>query len=279
MNKITFTLALLALIQVNNASADDQPLSFGVVSQRSPLLTAQYWNPILRYVSAKSGVPLELKLGRTGDETSAMVGRGEFDFVYTNHNFAPRNDAIGYKVMARPIEATIRGQIVVLASSPIRSLSQLLGKDVVFPSKSAVVGYHVPMDALLRAGIDINPLFAGNQEGAMGQLKAGRAIAAGVNSQVMRDFAERERFEYRVLWSSEEYLNIPISVHPSVPKQKAEAVRDTLVQMSNDPEGQKVLAASAELVKQDPPFGFLKAEDAEYDNLRRFHRESLVKGE
>ena len=135
------------------------------------------------------------------------------------------------------------------------------------------------MNALLRAGIEINPQFAGNQEGAMGQLKAGRVNAAGVNSQVMRDFAERENFEYRVLWSSEGYLNIPISVHPSVPKQMATAVRDALVQMGNDPEGQKVLAESAALVKQDPPFGFVKAEDAEYENLRKFHRESLVKAE
>ncbi len=254
-------------------------MSFGVVSQRSPLLTAQYWNPILRYVSAKSGVRLELKLGKTGDGTSAMVGRGEFDFVYTNHNFTPRNDTVGYKVIARPIEATIRGQIVVVGTSPIRSLAQLQGKDVVFPSKSAFVGYYVPMNALMRAGIEVNPQFAGNQEGAMGQLKAGRVNAAGVNSQVMRDFSEREKFEYRVLWSSEGYLNIPISVHPSVTKQKATAVRDALVQMSNDPEGQRVLAESAALVKQDPPFGFVKAEDAEYENLRKFHRESLIKAE
>jgi len=279
VNKITAALALIALVHANNALANDPPLSFGVVSQRSPHLTAQYWNPILTYVSAKSGVRLELKLGKTGDGTSAMVGRGEFDIVYTNHNFTPGNDAVGYKVIARPMEATITGQIVVLSHSPIRSLAQLQGTDVVFPSKSAFVGYYVPMNALLRAGIGVKTKFAGNQEGAMGQLKAGLVNAAGVNSQVMRDFAERENFEYRVLWSSEAYLNIPISVHPSVPKQKAAAVRDALVQMGNDPEGQKVLAESAALVKQDPPFGFVKAEDAEYENLRKFHRESLVKAE
>ena len=36
----------------------------------------------------------------------------------------------------------------------------------------------------------------------MGQLKAGRVVAAGVNAEVMRAFAQRENLAYRTLWSS-----------------------------------------------------------------------------
>jgi phosphonate transport system substrate-binding protein len=273
--------ALLAVLGswAGSASAQEKVYSFGVITQRSPILTAQYWNPILRYVSEKSGVPLVLKLAKTGPEHSAMIGRGEFDFIYSNHNFKADNDVVGYRVIARPQEEAIQGQIVVLASSGIQSLRELEGKEVVFPSQVAFVGYYVPMDALLRAGISVKPLFAGNQEGAMGQLKAGRVVAAGVNSQIMRDFANREQVEYRVLWSSEKYLNIPISVHPSVPKEKVAKVRQALIHMAADPEGARILAASAELVKQKPPYGFVAAEDAEFDNVRRFYRTSLVKGD
>jgi phosphonate transport system substrate-binding protein len=69
----------------------------------------------------------------------------------------------------------------------------------------------------------------------MGQLKARRTVAAGVNSQVMREYAKRENIEYRVLWSSEEYLNVPISAHPSVPREKVKALSDALLQMADDP--------------------------------------------
>lgn len=255
----------------------EKPYSFGVVNQRSPVLHAQYWNPILRYVSDKSGVPLRLVLAKTAPDHSAMIGRGEFDFIYSNHNFTPRNDAVGYRVIARPIEAAIMGQIVVPADSAVRSLAELGGKDVVFPSRAAFVGYYVPMDALLRAGVRVEPLFAGNQEGAMGQLKSGRVLAAAVNSQVMRDYAERERFAYRVIWSSEPYLNIPITAHPSVPADKVRAVRAALVGMAEDPEGAKILAASAELVKQQKPYGFVAASDADFENYRRFFRDSVMK--
>ena len=241
------------------------------------MLHAQYWNPILRYVAEKSGVHLQLKLAKTAPEHSAMIGRGEFDFVYSNHNFTPTNDKMGYTVIARPVEQAIRSQIVVAAESPVQALRELDGREVVFPHRAAFVGYYVPMDALLRAGIHVHPLFSGNQEGAMGQLKAGRVIAAAVNDLVMRDYAEREKFSYRVVWSSEPYLNIPISAHPSVPKDKVDAVRRALVGMSKDAEGQKILAASGELVKQPPPYGFMASDDRDFENIRRFHRNTVIK--
>ena len=99
-------LAALALLAVSSASsgparADRAPLQFGVLNQQSPVLTAERWNPILSYVSTVSGVPLRLKMGPTWQETDAMMARGEFDFIYTNHNFQPQYDGIGYRVIAR----------------------------------------------------------------------------------------------------------------------------------------------------------------------------------
>ena len=84
-------LATLAVPLPGKADEAGKAYSFGVVNQRSPVLHAQCWNPILRYVSDKSGVALQLKLAKTAPEHSAMIGRGEFDFIYSNHNFTPTN--------------------------------------------------------------------------------------------------------------------------------------------------------------------------------------------
>ena len=111
----------------------------------------------------------------------------------------------------------------------------------------------------------------------MGQLKSGRVPAAGVNSQIMRDYAEREGFAYRVLWNSEPYLNIPISAHPSIPAAKVKAVQSAFVGMAADPEGAQILAASARLIKQQPPFGFIVSSDKDFNNIRQFYRKALVK--
>jgi len=66
-------MAILILCLFGTAALAEEPLAFGVLNQRSALLTAQYWNPILAYVSARSGVPLRLKMGRTAPETTAMT--------------------------------------------------------------------------------------------------------------------------------------------------------------------------------------------------------------
>src|SRR2546422_5027354 len=269
----------LVVLGARGWSQSQQPLLFGVIIWRSPTLTAQFWNPILRHVSDRSGVPLQLRVAPTGPDHTAMVRRGELHFLYSNHNFIKENEESGYRVFARPKGAAGRGEIVVLKDSPIRSLADLEGKEVVFPHSAAFLGYHLPMDALLRKGIQVKPHFAGNQEGAMGQLKAGSAVAAGVNGEVMRAFAQRENVAYRVVWSSDKYLNLALSSLPSVPPETVKAVREAFLKMADDPEGAKVLASSAAVLKQEAPLRFIASKDSDFDNMRRFYRTTLVKVE
>ena len=270
---------LLSLVLGTYGWSQSQPLTFGVIIWRSPTLTAQFWNPILRYVSDKSGVPLQLKVAQTGPEHTAMVRRGEYHFLYSNHNFIKENEESGYRVFARSKDDIGTGEIVVLKDSPIRSLADLGGQEVVFPHIAAFYGYHLPMDALLRKGIQVKVHFAGNQEGAMGQLKAGRAVAAGVNAAVMRAFAQRENLAYRTLWSSDKYVSLALSALPSVPAETVKAVREAFLKMGDDPEGVKVLAASAEVLKQEAPLRFVASKDSEFDSMRKFYRTTLVKVE
>lgn len=245
--------------------------TFGVLPQRSAVLTAQYWNPILDYVRRTRGVELVLKLARTGAESHEAAGRGAYDFIYSNHIFQPQVAAVGYQVILRPRDAAIRGQIVALDESPVRNLRELAGRPVGFPSPAAFVGYAVPADALLREGIAVIPLFGGTQEGIMAQLKTGRVAGAGVNSQLMEAYAQRERLRYRVLWESPAYLNLPIAVHPRVPRAVAQAVKEALDGMDGEPRGRAVLGQSATAVGQKPPYGFRASSQDDYRNHVEFY--------
>ncbi len=263
---------LIAALLLGFSASAAYAWSFGVLPQRSALLTARYWNPILDYVGKKSGVTLELATRKTAQEYSDAEARGEFDFVYSNHILAPSHAAAAYRVIVRPEGEPIHGQIVTQGSSSQRSLRELEGRQIGFPNKNAFVGYMAPMVALIQAGITVQPIFGGNQEGIMAQLRVGTIPAAGVNSKVMRGYAARNGFKYRALWTSEPYLDLPVATHPRVPEAVAKAVRDALVGMAHDPEGLDILKASAAIVKQDPPYGFVPARDAEYDNQRAVYR-------
>jgi phosphonate transport system substrate-binding protein len=246
--------------------------SFGVLTLRNVTITAQYWNPILEYVGRKSGVKLEFATRKTSQEISAPQVRGEFDFLYSNHILTPIHAAAGYRVFARPAGEPIFGQIIVAENSSLRSLRDLEGLGMGFPSKFAFVAYAVPMVELYRQGVTVKPVMAGNMEGVIAQVRAGEIPVGAVNSKVLKAYAAREGFRYRALWTSEPYLDFPIAVQPRVPEAVVKAVRDALVGMSKDPEGRKILETSAAVIKLEPPYGFLPAQDSDYDSQREVYR-------
>lgn len=266
-----------AVIHSPGAAAQPRTYSFNVLNQRTIALTAQYWNPILTHVSRKSGVPLELKLAKTAKEGNAIAEQGKYDFLYTNHFFTPDRDRLGYKVIARPAGPGIRSQIVVPVDSPIKSLDDLKGKEVAFVTPDAFAGYWLPMDALLKAKVDVKVIFTGNQEASSAQLKINKVAAAGVNSSVMARYGRRESFEYVALWTSDIYQDLCVMANPKVPADKVAAVRAAFIDMVKDPEGRKVLEAGADLLKSTGELGFVAAEDRDYDNYRKFYRTTQVK--
>ena len=269
-------LSLLVASGAQAQSAPEKAYAFHVLNQRSISLTAQYWNPILSYVTKKTGVPLELKLSKTAQEGNTLAEKGAYHFLYTNHFFTKERDPLGYRVMARPAGPGIRSQIVVPEDSPVRSLEDLNGKDVAFVTPDAFAGYWLPKDALLRAKVSVNTVFAGNQEAASAQLKVSKVAAAGVNSSVMARYGRREGFAYRALWTSELFQDLCVMVNPKVPAKDAKAVADALVSMLADPEGKKILEAGAELLKSTGELGFVRAEDRDYDNYRAFYKTTQV---
>lgn len=254
-----------------------RPHTFYVLHQRTVSLTAQYWNPILTYVSTKSAVPLELKLAKTARDGNSIAESGGYDFQYTNHFFTPERDRLGWKVIARPAGPGIRSQIVVPVDSPIQSLHELAGREVAFVTPDGFTGYWLPMDALLREKVNVKVVFTGNQEASSAQLRINKVAAAGVNSSVMARYGRREGFEYRALWTSEVYQDLCIMANPKVPSQKVAAVRAAFIDMAKDPEGRKVLQAGADLLKMNSDLGFVAAEDRDYDNYRKFYKTTQVK--
>ena len=273
-----YAAALLAAIFLAPLpAAAEQPYAFHVLMQRSIALTAQYWNPILTYVSTKSGVPLVLKLTRTAQEGNAIAEQLGYDFLYTNHFFTPERDRLGYRVIARPAGPGIRSQIVVPEESAIQTLQDLNGKDVAFVTPDGFTGYWLPMDALLRAKVKINVVFTGNQEASSAQLRVNKVAAAGVNSSVMARYGRRESFAYRALWTSEIYQDLCIMANPKVPPEKVAAVRQAMIDMARDAEGRQVLQAGADLLKSTGELGFVAADNRDYDNYRKFYRSTQVK--
>ncbi len=268
VKSIVTCFALFCLVQKACASdtpatAASAPLRFGVLNQQSPIQTAERWNPILRYLTRKTGIPLQLKIGATVEQTDAMMGREELDLVFTNHNFQSEFDG-KYKVFARWAGKPIHGVLVVHEDSNVKTLADIEGKTVVFPSSDALVAYAVPIVALRNAKISVTERFAGSQDGALAQLKARQADAAAVNTRFLDQYVKRERFPYRIIFKSDPFNELPIVVHPRVPVEKVSAIKQALLHFAHDP-------LAAEMRDKNCP-GFEAAEEGDYDNVRRVYR-------
>lgn len=262
---------LLFLSWVAPASASGPVYQFSPVNQYNLKVTAGYWNPILAYVSRKSGVRLDLKIGRTSADTNGFILANQVDFAFTNHLSGADREKLGWKVFGRREGEPVRAQIVVPAESKISSLAQLSGAALVFPSKEALLSYQVPYGELQRRGHAVKTVFAGSMDAAFTQLFSGSAAAAGAHSQLVQHYAGRENRAYRVLWSSAPFKDLPLMASSRVPPVHLEAVARAFLDMQRDPQGRMVLAQAAALVHARVPLSFVEAAESDYDGYERFY--------
>jgi len=270
-------LLLLAALMLRSGAAhaqatDDTVYRFSPVNQYGINVTAAYWNPIIAYVSEKSGVKLQLKIGRTSADTTAYVLAQEVEFVFSNHLFSPEREQLGWKVFGRRLTPAVHGQIIVPDDSPITGVEQLAGKDVAFPGPEALVAYKFPAAHLMSRKIDFKTVFGGNMDGALAQLFSGKVAAVGANSQLAEGYARREGRKYRVLWSGPAVHDLALMHAAKVPEKAQKAVAKAFIGMHADPKGREILQAASAQAGLTAEAYFIASDGSEYASYRDFYR-------
>jgi phosphonate transport system substrate-binding protein len=273
MRALATCLGLAALFAAVPVQAQENGVyRFSPVNLYGIELTASYWNPIIDYVSTKSGVKLQLKIGRTSADTTAYVLANEVEFVFSNHLFSPDRDHLGWKVFGRRDTPPIRSQIVVLAESPVTGLEQLANEAVAFPGPEGTVTYKFSYANLLARKIPVKVVFAGNMDGAFAQLASGKVKAVGTQSQLSAGWSKREGKAVRAVWESEPLNDLALMASKKVVAKDLAAVSKAFLEMGRDPQGQKVLASVSELVKLPPTTAFIPSTGADYTAYRNFYQ-------
>ena len=268
-------LAVIPLAIINPALGQSV-YRFSPVNQYGINLTAAYWNPIIGYVSEKSGVKLALKIGRTSADTTSYVLAREVEFAFTNHLFSPERESLKWKVFGRRQTPPIQGQIIVPADSPITDLAQLEGNDIAFPGPEALVSYKFPYAHLLSRNIKFMVVFGGNMDGAFAQLFSGRVQAVGANSQLTDGYVLRENKKVRVLWASEPLHDLALMVAPQVPEKDVKSVTQAFIGMAKEARGQDIIRQASAMVGLPGDTYFIPSDGNEYGAYRRFYQSAPV---
>jgi phosphonate transport system substrate-binding protein len=196
----------------------------------------------------------------------------EVEFVFSNHLFSPEREQLGWKVFGRRNTPPVQGQIVVPADSSITDIAQLKGQEVAFAGPEAFFIYKVPYASLLAKQIDVKVVFAGNQNAAFAQLFSGKVVASGGNSQLVESYTRREGKKFRVLWSSEPYMDLALMASSKVPEKDLKAVSAAFMGMYKDPKGQELLHQASQEVGLANDAYFVPASGADYASYRRFYQ-------
>jgi len=275
INRI-FAAITITILFLSQAWAEPATYRFSPVNQWDINKTAAYWNPIIKYVGDKSGVKLELKIGRTSADTTSYVLAKEVEFVFSNHLFSPEREKLGWKVFGRRWTPPIHSQIAVPADSPITKLQELNGQEVVFAGPEAFIGYKVSYNQLLSNKVDVKVVFAGNQNAAFAQMFAGKAKAVGSNSALIDGYTAKTGKQFRVLWTSEGYHDLALMASSKVPEKDVKAVASAFIGMHRDPVGKAILTRASEEVGLDAQAYFLPATSEDYSSYRRFYQSAPV---
>jgi phosphonate transport system substrate-binding protein len=150
--------------------------------------------------------------------------------------------AQGYIPLVRDDANLLTGILVVQRNSPIKSLQELNGKTLAFPSPNSF-GASLYMRALLaeQEKIKIIPRYVKTHSNAYRHVILGEVAAGGgVNNTFKREPIEVQA-ELRVLYETPGVPSHPLVAHPRIPAATRELITQTLLDMSKEPAGQKIL--------------------------------------
>jgi phosphonate transport system substrate-binding protein len=262
----TFLLiSVLVLAWVPTAHCETPPhhISIGIVPQQSPGELARLWTPVLKYLEEKTGLTLQFETAKDVATFDQRLKEGKYDIVYANPLMytALLHSRLGYEAFAREKDRTLTGLIVVRKDSRYKSLADLAGSELAFPSEAALAASILPRAYLDKQGIAFTPHYVGSHDSVYLAVAKGLYAGGGGVAHTLEMQPGPVKDQLRVLWTGPSYPPHPFAAHPRVPAEAVKRLQAAMIAMNKDVAGQEIL-------KPIDFKGFMLTSDADYDVIR-----------
>ena len=255
-------------------AADVVPLRVAVGAVTSPQGTVDSYAPLLDYLERKLNRPVELVQRRTYAEVNDLVKTGFVDvaLVCTSAYVAGKRDFNMQLLLAPEVdgETVYYSFLIVPASSAAHSMADLRGKVFAFTDPMSNTGHNFPKYLIKQLGETAESFFSRtfftySHDDAIRAVASGLADGAAVDSLVYDYAIEREpdlAQRTKIIFRSEPFGIPPVVSGPQARPQVVAEVRDLLIGMAADADGQRVLSG----LNIDR---FVTVEDRIYDSVRQ----------
>lgn len=224
-------LALQGAGRVAAAEKEVPVYTFAVVPHQLPVAVYRDWSPITERLSQRLGAKVEIKIYRTIPRFEADLAQGIPDLAFMNPYHQVMVRGAGYIPLVRSSE-TLTGILVVPKDSPLKSVKELDGKRLAFPSPNAF-GASLYMRALLTEQMKIrfNTYYVDAHNEVYRHVIRGEAAAGGGVRQTLDREPPELREQLRVLYETPPTTPHVLSAHRRVPARVRKLVLQTILQL------------------------------------------------
>jgi len=244
MNTLVMLRLLAVLLLWLPSAWAEQVYTLSVVPQFTPVDIGLRWTPLLTYLEKETGISLRLRVLERLPKFEDDFLAGGPDFVFLNpYHEVMAMKAHGYIPLVRGGDP-LKGILVVDRNGPIKSLADLNGKTLAFPSPNAF-GASLYMRALLaeKEKITFRSLYVGSLQNVYRHVLLGEVAAGGGVAVTLAKEPAGVQSRLAVLYSTPGVASHPLAAHPRVPAKVRERLTAALLKLSRDPAGHNLLAA------------------------------------
>lgn len=228
---LTVCLTASPLVLAAQTPTAPTVLNLGVVPVYASAEVHKRAHPLAMTLAAACKQPVKLALSRSAAEFEARFKKGAFDLVFLNpYHMVMAHKAQGYIPLVREGKEPSKGLLVVRADSPIRTVADLNGKTVAFPSPNTFSA-SLYLRALLEREhkVKIRVQYAKTHGNSFRQVIAGEADAAGGALATLSNEPREITDMLRVIYETPQVTNHPLAAHPRVPADVRHCIQQTLL--------------------------------------------------
>jgi len=251
----------------------------GLLPEQNIFHQVERYQPVADYLSVKTGAMVRLKIiPRYGNIIDSIVSKSIDAAFVGSFTYALAHTKLGVEVLARPESldgmSTYHGLLFVRKDSGIKTLRDMKGKRFAFVDKETTAGYLLPVGYFKTKGIKNykkylkEVYFTGTHEDAIYDVLNKKADIGAAKNTVFERLAvsdSRISDELMILERSPEVPENALAVRKDLNGALKEKLKQSMLNMEQDPEGQKVL-------NQFGARKFIETTDEDYEPVYKYIR-------
>ena len=248
MKKIMQSISLLVLSWacwlIAPAQADEQVFTVSVVPQFASIQTFRDWTPFLSRLEQATGYHFKLLAYDQPSRFEKELGQGVPDLVFLNpYQMLQAQKKHNYRPLVRD-STPLSGILVTRQDSAVKSVADLNGKTIAFPSPNALAAsLYMRAQLTEKNGIKFTPIYVGSHQNVYRQTIIGDVAAGGGVKKTLEKESAEVQSQLKVLFSTPDIAPHPLAAHPRVSAAAELKIVEAIFAMRADPETAKLLGA------------------------------------